>query len=170
MRYRDSYRQPRSARAACAPTERPVYIPSPTVSAWGKVHGYGHGSWTRHSKITAKTCLYLLLAYQLVPLGFTFTTPRESRLEAFVLKKTLFLSCVISLDRKFHTRVIMESLMRQYGIYGQLQTVTHAVPTRGEYSSTHVSPPLPFTARQGVLGSVSLHSREIPRRDHMYLV
>ena len=24
-----------------------------------KVHGYGHGSWTRHSKITAKTCLYL---------------------------------------------------------------------------------------------------------------
>ena len=50
----------------------------------------------------------------------------------------------------------------------QQQTVTHAVPRRGEYSSTHVSPPLPFTARQGVLGSVSLHSREIPRRDHMY--
>ena len=38
------------------------------VSAWGKVHGYGHGSWTRHSKITAKTCLYLLLACQLVRL------------------------------------------------------------------------------------------------------
>ena len=38
------------------------------VSAWGKVHGYGHGSWSRHAKITAKTCLYLLLAYQLVRL------------------------------------------------------------------------------------------------------
>ena len=36
-----------------------------------KVHGYGaHGSWTRHSKITAKTCLYLLLAYQLVRLFY----------------------------------------------------------------------------------------------------
>ena len=40
------------------------------MSAWGKVHGHGHGSWTRHSKITAKTCLYLLLSYQLVRLFY----------------------------------------------------------------------------------------------------
>ena len=59
------YQRGRSGRASGR--NRTWFFKGTTLGVWySKVHGHGHGSWTRHSKITAKTCLYhLLLAYQL---------------------------------------------------------------------------------------------------------